>query len=189
MAKHRRPTRVQQARATTLKTAAALGVAGALALALHSTVGDDKPAQARSGTNAEQQQPQQLPDSEPTATEEPTTAGLSPTASKEPKLLEERSQDAIRTSRTEARTPDSATTAAAAPTATPTSAPTSDAAAQPANPAPTKSSSPESTPTTEPADSTAPTDQPSEQPSDGGDQGLVGGVIGGVGGAVGGLLR
>lgn len=113
---------MQRARGATLTAAAALGMAGTIALAFQSTVSNNEAVQGRSGADS---QHDPMPDVEPTGADEATRTGLAPTASAEPKPLEDRMGDDTRTSRTEAHAADTPT--AATPTAAPTDASTSPA--------------------------------------------------------------
>jgi hypothetical protein len=180
MGRHKRPTRAQHARAKTLQTAAALGLAGAIPIVLQTTTGDNDPIQARSGVSS---QLNEVPAVEPTAADVPARAGLAPTSSVEPRLLANHAEDDTRASRSEANTPNAL--GGTAPTAVPTPP------AHPEEPDPVTSSTTDETPT---SDAPPPTDQPAEeQPDDGGSQdkklvdhvvdkltGTVDGVVGGI---------
>ncbi|WP_065967375.1 hypothetical protein [Streptomyces sparsogenes] len=201
MGRHSRPTPAQQARATTIKAAAALGVAGTIALALHSSIGSDKTVQARADVSS---QPDGTPEAGPggsdrsTGSDRPTGPGRStdadrpggtgpaPTASAKPKLVRD-ADGASRADTSHTREPSGTPTAG-----TPSTAPTSDPGAE----APS-ASEPD---TTEP---TSPAEDPTTHPADPGhesgghhdtgqgrdkDHGLVGGVIDGVGDTVDGVL-
>ncbi|MGP3984817.1 extensin [Streptomyces sp. KR80] len=172
---------MQQAHATTLKAATALGVAGTIALALYSTTGDDEPAEARPGATSLYDDPM-APELESAATESSTRTGLTPSASAEPKLVETRTTEETRTSRPETRTPDS--DSAAAPTAAPSPASTPATQSEKQDSTTTSSAGDASTP-----DAPAPTKQSDGQKSDDGgrDTGLVGGAVDGVNDTVGGL--
>lgn len=161
---------MQRARGATLTAAAALGMAGTIALAFQSTVSNNEAVQGRSGADS---QHDPMPDVEPTGADEATRTGLAPTAFAEPKPLEDRMGDDTRTSRTEAHAADTPT--AATPTAAPTDASTSPARS--AMPDRVESPAHDEART---ADATAPADGPDEQqPEDRSsqDRGLVNDVL------------
>ncbi|UGY91978.1 extensin [Streptomyces gobiensis] len=172
MGRHRRPTRAHYARATTLKAAAALSVAGSFALGFQMTAGSsDEAAQARSGADS---QPDQLSGTEQTAADTPSSPGqITPTAAAEPTLLEERTGDDTRTSRAEAYRPGTKSAPDTAASAAPTRV------AKPATSDPVKSSSSEETTPTKASTSTEQSSEPqSDDSEDGGqDKGLVDGLV------------
>src|ERR1044072_688000 len=118
MGRHSRPTPAQQARATSLKAAAALGVAGTIAFGLHSSVGSDKSTQARSDVGAHQGQ---VPDIDPTVDDKPTGSHISPSESAKPRPLDDRTDSTDHTG----GSGDGGTepSAAATPSHTPSTAP------------------------------------------------------------------
>ncbi|MFF7656060.1 extensin [Streptomyces sp. NPDC007983] len=200
MGRHSRPTPAQQARATSLKAAAALGVAGTIAFGLHSSVGGDKSTEARSDVHASQEQ---VPDIDPTADEKPTGSHVSPSESAKPRPLADQTDQTDRADRTGGTggggtEPSAAATPSHTPSATPSTPAHTDVATSPqqrGDQTPTAPSSPTRTPSGDPATPGTPSGQPgdSPQPGNGGGQGkgVVGDVVDGLGntldGVVGGL--
>ncbi|WP_413803025.1 extensin [Streptomyces iranensis] len=192
MGRHSRPTAAQQARTTTLKAATALGVAGTIAVGLHSTLDGDKSVQARSDVNAQQAQ---APEIEPTADNTPSQSHVAPSESTKPKLISDH---------TDAATPGggradrSAGTPRHAAPATPDAAPSKaaptmahTAPAQRDDQVPSSPSSPsETTPSADPTTPSQQPSQPSQTPGQDGHhgKGVVGGLVDGVGDTLDGVL-
>ncbi|MEV6315675.1 hypothetical protein [Streptomyces sp. NPDC051776] len=179
MGRHRRPTPIQHAHSSALRTAVALGAAGSIAFVIHSTAGDDAPVQARPGLDSRQGG---TPGDEPTAADTtPAHPALKPTHSAEPELLQDRGYGAG-AERTASQASDDAgtPTAAATPVTAPSSAP---AAERPATPKSGTSSQATKSPGTGRA--TATDESAGRQQDDGGqDRGPVNGVVDGVGGTL-----
>lgn len=193
MGRHSRPTAAQQARATTLKAATALGVAGTIAIGLNSTVGGDKSVEARSDVNAQQAQ---APDIEPTADHTPARSHVSPSESAKPKLISDHTDAATpgggATDRsaqhpTTHATPDAAPSKAAPTEAAPTPAQRDDQVPSERPSAPSES---ETTPSPDPTTPSQRPGEPSQPPGQGGHhgKGLVGGLVDGVGDTLDGVL-
>ncbi|AUA09283.1 extensin [Streptomyces sp. SID8361] len=193
MGRHSRPTAAQQARATTLKAATALGVAGTIAIGLNSTVGGDKSVEARSDVNAQQAQ---APDIEPTADHTPARSHVSPSESAKPKLISDHTDAATpggggtdRSAQhpTTHATPDAAPSKAAPTQAAPTPAQRDDQVPSERPSAPSES---ETTPSPDPTTPSQRPGEPSQPPGQGGHhgKGLVGGLVDGVGETLDGVL-
>ncbi|MBL1095578.1 extensin [Streptomyces coffeae] len=202
MGRHSRPTPAQQARANTLKAAAALGVAGTIAFGLHSSIGGDRSVEARSDVNSAQKQ---SPDAAPAEDNTSTGSHVTPSASAEPKPVSN-TQDGQKTPDASSSGRGTHTDGGSGRHATPgtpsegaTKDTPSDTTTPPAQRADQVSTGHTELSRTPSADPTGPSDEPSEQsPSpqpkgkgavDGVVDGVgdtLDGVIGGIGGALGG---
>ncbi|MEU8825488.1 extensin [Streptomyces sp. NPDC048636] len=195
MGRHSRTTPTQQARANTLKAAAALGVAGTIAFGLHSSIGGDRSVEARSDVNSAQKQ---SPDVDPVEDNTPSGSHVSPSASEEPKPVPDTpgAPDTPDTASSRGTHTDGGSGRHARPATPSTSAPEhtpSDAATPPAQRAdqvPTEHTDVSQEPSAAPTGSSDEPGEPSKSPQNDGEhgKGVVGGVVDGVGDTLDGVI-
>ncbi|WAP54050.1 extensin [Streptomyces sp. S465] len=195
MGRHSRPTAAQQARATTLKAATALGVAGTIAIGLHVALGGDKSIEARAELSTQQDQaPAHI---DPAVDPTPSQSHVSPSESGKPKPISD-DTDATATpggGATDGGDDGQRHTTPATPDANPSKDTPSEAAPAPAqrgdqvteDPSAPSGTTPSAEPTIAPSEQPS---QPSQTPEQSGEhgKGLVGGLVDGVGDTLGGVL-